>query len=38
MTKLKLDNIQDETPVKLSVELPAHVHRDLISYAEILGR
>ncbi len=38
MSKLKLAAILDDKPVKLTVELPAPVHRDLIAYAEILGR
>lgn len=38
MTKLKLGTIRDDKPVKLTVELPANVHRDLKAYAEILGR
>lgn len=38
MAKLKLGPIVDEKPVKLTVELPAAVHRDLIDYAEVLGR
>lgn len=38
MSKLKLAAIPDDKPVKLTVELPAAVHRDLIAYAEILGR
>lgn len=38
MSKLKLGAILDEKPVKLTVELPAAMHRDLISYAEALGR
>jgi hypothetical protein len=36
--KLKLSAVPDDKPVKLSVELPAAVHRDLIAYAEVLGR
>ncbi len=36
MTKLKLGNIRDDKPVKLTIELPAQVHRDLTAYAEIL--
>ena len=28
----------DDRPVKLTVELPAAVHRDLVAYAEVLGR
>jgi hypothetical protein len=38
MTKLKLGPLTDDKPVKISIELPAGVHRDLIAYAEILGR
>ncbi|QRZ15768.1 DUF2274 domain-containing protein [Paracoccus methylovorus] len=38
MTKLKLGPIADDTPVKLTVELPAGLHRDLVLYGELLGR
>ena len=38
MEKLKLSAVPDDKPVKLTVELPAAVHRDLIAYAEVLGR
>jgi hypothetical protein len=38
MTKLKLGAIADDKPVKLTVELTAAVHRDLVAYAEALGR
>lgn len=38
MTKLKLSAIPDERPVKLTIELPAAVHRDLVTYAEAIGR
>ncbi|RKQ89585.1 DUF2274 domain-containing protein [Maricaulis maris] len=38
MTKLKLGAIPDDRPVKLSIELPADVHRDLVAYAEVLAR
>ena len=38
MAKLKLGAIADDKPIKLTVELPAAVHRDLIAYAEALGR
>jgi hypothetical protein len=37
MQKLKLSAIPDDKPVKLTVELPAAVHRDLVAYAEVLG-
>jgi len=38
VSKLKLGTILDDRPVKLSIELPAQVNRDLIAYAEVLGR
>jgi hypothetical protein len=37
MEKLKLSAVPDDKPVKLSVELPAAVHRDLIAYADYLN-
>ena len=36
--KLKLGIISDDKPVKLTVELPATTHRDLLAYAEALGQ
>ena len=38
MEKLKLSSIPDDKPVKLTVELPAAVHRDLLAYGEVLGQ
>ncbi|MGY4319104.1 hypothetical protein ACVWW1_008431 [Bradyrhizobium sp. JR3.5] len=38
MTKLKLGPLEDDKPVKLAIELPAAVFRDLKSYADILTR
>jgi hypothetical protein len=38
MAKLKLGPIQDEKPVRLTIELPAALHRDLLAYAEVLAR
>jgi len=38
MTKLKLAAITDDRPIKLTIELPAAVHRDLAAYAEVLGQ
>jgi hypothetical protein len=38
MTKLKLGTIEDDKPVKLTVELPAAAHRSLVAYAEAIGR
>ena len=37
-TKLRLSTIPDDKPVKLTVELPAEVHRDLVAYAEVMSR
>jgi hypothetical protein len=38
VSKLKLSAIEDDKPVRLTVELPATVHRDLAVYAEALGQ
>ena len=38
MTKLKLGPLVDDRPVKVSVELPGPLHRDLLAYAEVLAR
>lgn len=38
MSKLKLGPLADDKPVRLTVELPAGTHRDLVTYAEVLGR
>ena len=38
MPNLKLGLILDEKPAKLTVELPAAVHRDLIAYCDVLAR
>ena len=38
MAKLKLGAIDDDRPVKMSVELPATVHRDLVAYGRFLAQ
>jgi hypothetical protein len=38
MPKLKLGTILDDKPVRLTIELPAAIHRDLVAYADALGR
>jgi hypothetical protein len=38
MQKLKLGPLADDKPVKLTVDLPASVHRDLVAYAEALAQ
>ena len=37
MAKLKIAGLPADKSVKVSVELPASVHRDLVAYAEALG-
>lgn len=37
MAKLKLGSLPDNKPVRLTVELPGLVHRDLLTYAEALA-
>ncbi len=37
MTKLKLSVVPDDKPVKIAIELPAAIHRDLAAYAEALA-
>jgi hypothetical protein len=38
VTKLKLGPLADDKPVKITVEIPASLHRDLTAYADALGR
>ncbi|MFA7586441.1 MAG: DUF2274 domain-containing protein [Novosphingobium sp.] len=38
MAKLKLGPIVEDKPVKIAVELPGSLHRDLVAYAEVLAR
>lgn len=37
MGKLKLGPIADQKPMKVTVELPAALHHDLVAYGEALG-
>jgi hypothetical protein len=37
MTKLKLTDLAEDKAVRLTIELPAAIHRDLVAYAAILG-
>jgi hypothetical protein len=37
MTKLKLGPVETDKPVRVSIRLPAPVHRDLLAYAEALA-
>lgn len=37
MTRLKLADLADEKPVRLTVELSARLHRELVAYAVALN-
>ena len=38
MPKLRIEALPDDKPVKVTTELPASVHRDLVAYAEAIAR
>jgi hypothetical protein len=38
MAKLRLSALSNDKPVRVTVELSATVHRDLVAYAEVLAR
>lgn len=37
MTRLKLSDITDEKPVRLTIEIPARLHRRLVDYGAVLN-
>lgn len=37
MTKLKLGPIADDKPIKVALEMPAALHRDLTEYGRLLA-
>ena len=37
MTRITLADIEDEKPVKLTIEIPARLHRRLTEYAAVLN-
>ena len=37
IAKLKIGTLTDDKPVKITLELPASVHRDLVAYAKALA-
>ncbi|MCE2574048.1 DUF2274 domain-containing protein [Komagataeibacter sp. FNDCR2] len=37
MTDLKISELPDEKPVRMTVALPADIHRDLLAYAALLS-
>jgi hypothetical protein len=38
MAQLKIAALSDDKPVKIALELPTAVHRDLVAYVESLAR
>jgi hypothetical protein len=38
MAKLKLSALEDDRPIKITVELAAAVHRDLVAYAGVFAQ
>ena len=38
MSKLRLGPIVDEKPVRVSIDLPAQLYRDLVAYGAVLAR
>lgn len=37
MTRLRIDDLYDEKPVRVTIEIPARLHRELVSYAAVLN-
>lgn len=37
MTKLKLDDVIEDKPVKMTIEFPAEVYADLLDYAAVIS-
>jgi hypothetical protein len=37
MARLKLGPVEDDKPVRVTLDLPAQVHRDLLAYGVALG-
>ncbi|MDE7548882.1 DUF2274 domain-containing protein [Acetobacter fabarum] len=38
MTTLRITEILDEKPVRMTVDLPADLHRDLVAYAALVSQ
>ena len=38
MTKLKLGVLPDDKPVRITLDLPAALHRSMVAYGELLAR
>ncbi|WP_395443801.1 DUF2274 domain-containing protein [Caulobacter sp. UC70_42] len=37
MSRLKITAIEDDTPVKMTLDVPASIHRDLVEYAKLMS-
>lgn len=37
MTRLKLSDLADEKPIRVTLEVPARLHRELVAYAVALN-
>lgn len=37
MSRLKIAALEDDTPVKINLDLPAAVHRDLVDYGKAIA-
>lgn len=37
MTKLKLDDVIENKPIKMTIEFPAEVYADLLDYAAVIS-
>jgi hypothetical protein len=37
MTRLKLSDIADEKPVRLTIEISARLHRELVAYGTVIN-
>lgn len=37
MTRLKLEDIADDKPIRLHLEIPARLHRELLAYSAALN-
>lgn len=37
MTKLKLSDLAENKPIRMTIEIPVPVHRDLVAYAIVLN-
>lgn len=38
MTRLKLSDITDQKPVRLTIDVPARLHRELLAYSLVLNK